>query len=128
MYLDFSIVNDMNYYNGLVFRGYVEGIPAEVLSGGQYDRLMDRMNKRAKGIGFAVYLDQLERLDQRERSYDVETVLLYDENTQPLAVLQDAQNLSQSGVLVLRSLPKNLRYRRLLQYRDGRLTEVEQHG
>ena len=128
VYLDFSIVNDMNYYNGLVFRGYVEGIPAEVLSGGQYDRLMDRMNKCAKGIGFAVYLDQLERLDQRERPYDVETVLLYDENTQPLAVLQDAQDLSQSGVLVLRSLPKNLRYRRVLQYRDGRLTEVEQHG
>ena len=43
--VDFSIVNDMNYYNGIVFMGYIRGIPAGVLSGGQYDKLMRRMGR-----------------------------------------------------------------------------------
>ena len=44
-HIDFSVVNDMNYYNGIVFRGFVEGVPEGVLSGGQYDKLMEKMNK-----------------------------------------------------------------------------------
>ena len=40
--LDLSLVNDMDYYNGLVFQGYVTGLPRAVLKGGQYDPLADR--------------------------------------------------------------------------------------
>ncbi len=61
--LDFSIVSDMNYYSGIVFKGYLEGIPTGVLSGGRYDRLMQKMGRSAGAIGFAVYLDVLERLE-----------------------------------------------------------------
>ena len=60
--LDFSVVSDMHYYNGLVFQGYVSGVPAAVLSGGQYDRLMRKLGRGARAIGFAVYVDRLERL------------------------------------------------------------------
>ena len=49
--VDFSIVNDMNYYNGIVFMGYIRGIPAGVLSGGQYDKLMRRMGRNCKAVG-----------------------------------------------------------------------------
>ena len=41
--IDFSVVNDMSYYNGIVFKGFVNGVPASVLSGGQYDKLMEKM-------------------------------------------------------------------------------------
>ncbi|MBE7085484.1 MAG: hypothetical protein E7368_05470, partial [Clostridiales bacterium] len=55
--LDFSVVNDMKYYNGIVFKGFVDGICEGVLSGGQYDKLMARMHRKSGAIGFAVYLD-----------------------------------------------------------------------
>lgn len=59
--VDFSAVNNLNYYNGLVFRGYIEGISRSILSGGQYDSLINLMGHRnAKGAGFAVSLDLLE--------------------------------------------------------------------
>ena len=58
--VDLSLTGDMNYYNGIIFQGYVNGIPAAVLSGGRYDRLMRRMGKRSGAIGFAVYMDMLE--------------------------------------------------------------------
>ncbi len=60
--IDFSVVNDMNYYNGIAFKGFVDGIPVGVLSGGEYDGLLKKMQKNEKGIGFAVYLDELARL------------------------------------------------------------------
>ena len=61
--LDFSILGDMRYYNDLAFQGYVRGVPSSVLSGGVYDRLLGRMGKPGRAIGFACYLDKLERLE-----------------------------------------------------------------
>ena len=63
MSLDFSILGDMRYYNALAFQGYVRGVPSSVLSGGVYDRLLHRMGKPGRAIGFACYLDKLERLE-----------------------------------------------------------------
>ncbi len=60
--IDFSVVNDLNYYNGFTFKGFISGIPSGILSGGQYDNLMAKMNKKQKAIGFAVYLDELDKL------------------------------------------------------------------
>ena len=63
--IDFSVTSDDGYYSGIVFKGFVDGIAARVLSGGQYDKLMEKMGKKASAIGFAVYLDTLERLGEQ---------------------------------------------------------------
>lgn len=61
--LDFSAVNNMNYYNGVVFQGFISTLPGSVLSGGQYDNLMRRLHRRSGAVGFAVYLDEIQRLE-----------------------------------------------------------------
>ena len=61
--LDLSLADDLEYYNGLVFTGYVAGVPRAVLKGGRYDYLMQRFTPGANAIGFALYLDELERLE-----------------------------------------------------------------
>lgn len=63
VYVDFSVVGDVNYYNGIIFKGFIKGIPSAVLSGGQYDKLMKKMSRKSKAIGFAVYTDALDRFD-----------------------------------------------------------------
>ncbi len=60
--LDFSILNDTNYYNSIIFKGFIDGIPQSVLSGGRYDSLLEKLGKSGGAIGFAVYLDGLDRL------------------------------------------------------------------
>ena len=55
--VDFSTLGDMRYYTGIVFRGYINGIAEAVLSGGEYNRLMQKMQKKSRAVGFAVYLD-----------------------------------------------------------------------
>ncbi|MBQ8359590.1 MAG: ATP phosphoribosyltransferase regulatory subunit, partial [Oscillospiraceae bacterium] len=77
--IDFSVVDDVHYYNGIVFKGFVAGIPSSVLSGGQYDKLMQKLHRRSSAIGFAVYMDALERLDTNVKTYDADILLLYDE-------------------------------------------------
>ena len=59
--LDFSIINDLSYYSGIIFQGYIEGVPKKVLSGGRYDELLRKFGKKSGAIGFAVYLDLLEQ-------------------------------------------------------------------
>ena len=56
VYLDFSVEGDMDYYSGLVFRGFLKNLAAGVLSGGQYDRMVEKMGKRCGAMGFAIYL------------------------------------------------------------------------
>ncbi|MBR4874258.1 MAG: ATP phosphoribosyltransferase regulatory subunit [Clostridia bacterium] len=99
--IDFSVVNDMNYYNGLVFRGYIEGVPEGVLSGGQYDKLMKKMGKSAKAVGFAIYLDLLERVTQKKERYDADVLLVYEDGVPPSAVLKKAKEITLSGKTVL---------------------------
>ncbi|MBR4799457.1 MAG: ATP phosphoribosyltransferase regulatory subunit [Clostridia bacterium] len=74
--LDFSVVGDMNYYNGAVFKGYVSGIPSALISGGRYDNLMARMGKNARAAGFAVYIDLLGGIMQQPGEYDFDVLLI----------------------------------------------------
>ena len=60
--LDLSLVNDIDYYNGLVMQGYLAGLPRAVLKGGRYDPLIGQFTPGAKAVGFALYLDELDRL------------------------------------------------------------------
>ncbi len=112
--LDFSVLNDMSYYNGIAFQGFVRGVPTRVISGGQYDRLLTRMGKKGSAVGFACTLDLLERLDRSEPPLDADTVLLYDEGADPARVADAVRTLAGDGsVLALRSLPEKLRFRRI---------------
>ena len=63
--LDFSLVNEIDYYNGLVFQGYLDGLPRPVLQGGRYDPLAERFTSGARAIGFALYLNELDLLGQK---------------------------------------------------------------
>ena len=118
--LDLSLISDMNYYNGIVFRGYLKGVPTSVLSGGQYDGLMQKMGKRSRAVGFAVYLDGLQALSEGPVEYDVDTVLLYGEDA-PLGELTAAVGRYEATgerVLACRSIPEGLRYRRAVRYNE----------
>lgn len=95
--LDFSLINDMDYYNGLVFRGFLSGVAAGVLSGGRYDNLMSKMGSEQSAIGFAVYLDQLEHLFACSAQYDVDVALYYRSDCDLCALIAKAQALTDGG-------------------------------
>ena len=125
--IDFSVVNDMSYYSGIFFRGFVQGIPEGILSGGRYDKLMKKMGRKAGAIGFAVYLDMLERLDAHENEYDTDILLLYEDGADICELMHAVTVLAKNGTRVLaqKSVPDGVRYRQLLNYRNGGLEILE---
>jgi len=117
--VDFSLWSKMAYYNGVVFRGYMAGIPEAVLSGGEYDRLAIGMGKHSRAIGFAVYMDLLEQFWD-EDAYDVDTVLLCKAGADPMAVTKAASALLEKGsILVCTQIPGGCRARKIVDFREG---------
>lgn len=120
--VDFSVVGSGNYYDGVVFSGFIDGIGEAVLSGGRYDRLLARMGKKSGAIGFAVYLDLLENLGKKRRSADVDIVVLYDENVALEEVIKRVQALVAEGNTVSAQKQKGaLRAREVIDLRGGAL-------
>ena len=116
--LDFSVINDMNYYNGIVFKGFIDGIAEGVLSGGRYDKLMARMGRNSGAIGFAVYTDLLEGFKTAKPDKDVDILLLYDEKTPILAVVRAVDALVKKGNSVsAQKSAEGLRYGQLVDMR-----------
>ena len=128
--IDFSVVDDIHYYNGIVFKGFVAGLPESVLSGGQYDNLMRRLKRKAGAIGFAVYTDLLERLEKTTNDSDVDAVLLYDETTPLMAIKTQMDLLMKRGssVLAQQCLPENITCRQILDLRSGEVKLLENHA
>jgi len=54
---DLGLVHQIDYYTGVVFRGYVEGAGDAVLSGGRYDALVEAFGRPAQATGFAIDVD-----------------------------------------------------------------------
>lgn len=54
---DLGMVHQIDYYTGVLFRGYVEGAGDAVLSGGRYDHLVEVFGREAPATGFAVDVD-----------------------------------------------------------------------
>lgn len=119
--LDFSVVHDIHYYSGIVFQGFVDGVPSGILIGGRYDRLLRKMGKQGGAIGFAVYLDLLERLHREARACDADILCLYDEQDDPVALSQAVKMWNEQGksVLLQRQIPAQMRFAQIVRFSDG---------
>ena len=79
IYLDFSVINSMDYYNGIIFQGAIEGLPFSVLSGGRYDKLAAKMGEDAGAIGFALDLSLVEAYKEEVSDTALDYIIIYDE-------------------------------------------------
>ncbi|WP_312643666.1 ATP phosphoribosyltransferase regulatory subunit [Hydrogenoanaerobacterium sp.] len=125
--LDFSIVNDLDYYNGIIFQGYVETIPKVVLAGGRYDNLLHKFGKDKGAIGFAVYLDELEHYYRCDADDDADVLVLYDtiDDYGVFSALIEDKIAQGLRVRVERIKPQGLRCKTVLRYANGKLQEED---
>ncbi len=83
--VNFSAVANADYYNGVIYNGYLEGVPHCVLTGGRYDKLLEKFNKSGGAIGFALYLGEIERYLAKDDE-TVDYLVVYNENSQVKAL------------------------------------------
>ena len=89
---DLGLVSGLEYYTGVVFRGYAQGAGRHVVAGGRYDNLVGQFGPARPGAGFAVYVDDLAACLPPTAVPRCETVIHYDPGMLEGAVsLLDAQ-------------------------------------
>ena len=60
---DFSIINSFDYYTGIVFKAYVDGVAASLGSGGRYDAVLANLGMPGvAACGFALSLERLQEV------------------------------------------------------------------
>ncbi|MBE6948370.1 MAG: ATP phosphoribosyltransferase regulatory subunit [Ruminococcaceae bacterium] len=70
IHFDLGMVNQIDYYTGVVFRGYVKGAAASVLSGGRYDNLLGCFGADAPATGFAINTSDVEQCLKADNKSD----------------------------------------------------------
>ena len=97
--LDFSVVSDLDYYNGLIFTGYINGIPGVVCGGGRYDNLMKKLGKRSGAIGFAIFLNRLESYFAKY-SRQLDVLITYQNPCDWKSLLDMVSGFNEQGLTV----------------------------
>lgn len=77
---DFSVIKNLNYYNGIILQGYIEGFPNVILTGGRYDRLFEKFGVDTGAVGFAILTDSLKGYYKDEDKNDFEILIAYDDS------------------------------------------------
>ena len=85
------------------------------------------MKKNSSAVGFAVYLDLLERLPGDEEKFDVGALVLYDETADAKTVKNAVDTLTAKNITVSaqKKMPENLRYVSLYKLGKGGLEKIE---
>ncbi|MBQ3150760.1 MAG: ATP phosphoribosyltransferase regulatory subunit [Clostridia bacterium] len=120
--IDFSVTNDMDYYNGITFQGFIRSIPQSVLSGGRYDNLLRKFSRQSDAVGFAVYIDLIERYSKSEKTLTADVAVIYDKND--MSGLSSAvSKLIDDGnsVRVQTCISPDEQYGKIYKFSEGRL-------
>ena len=57
--IDLGLVHEMDYYTGIIFRGYVGGAGSAILSGGRYNSLCAKFGRDLPAGGFGIDVESL---------------------------------------------------------------------
>lgn len=56
---DLGKISNLNYYTGIIFEAFVEGVGTRIMSGGRYDTLIGKYGRDLPAVGFSIKLDAL---------------------------------------------------------------------
>ena len=59
---DLSMLSKYNYYTGIIFHAYSYGYGEPIAKGGRYDNLLSHFGRELPAVGFAIVVDQLQRV------------------------------------------------------------------
>ena len=101
--VDLGLVNQIEYYTGIIFRGYFDGIGEPVLSGGRYDNLISDFGAVLPAVGFAVNADLASAVIEKQPPQTPDILVFSDEAHLPQAV-NYIRSLTDNGLVVESSM------------------------
>ena len=96
--LDLGIVGRNEYYTGIVFQGYTEGIGDTVLTGGRYDTLLSDYGIDLPAIGFGIDVDAVARVLRGNWNFQLTPdVLVFPYPGYEVKAMKEIEKLVQMG-------------------------------
>lgn len=105
--LDLGIVSHIDYYTGIVFRGYLSNIGEAVLKGGRYDNLVGEFGRDCNAVGFGINVDSAAKhimLQGGAHSTEKAQVLIFGEYGYEVKAMKYAHELVKQGMKIENSL------------------------
>ena len=101
------MVNKLDYYTGIIFRGYTYGVGFSVVDGGRYDNLLGNFGKKRPAVGFSIRISEVMTALSSQKIADEKvpngTLVAYTKKGKQTA-LRVANIYRESGMLVENSL------------------------
>lgn len=104
--IDLGLVNRMDYYTGIVIKGYLSGFGDSVLSGGRYDKLLSEYGYDMPATGFAVNVDAVAKVLRKSDDYTPAPadVLVFGEKGYEAAAVKHCSELAAKGEIAENSV------------------------
>lgn len=104
--IDLGIVNKLDYYTGVVMKGYLRGYGDAVLSGGRYNKLLAEFGYDVPATGFAVNVDAAAKVMKQSHIYSapVPDVIVYGSDGFVMEAIKYANGLRGKGLIVENSV------------------------
>lgn len=105
---DLGMVPRLNYYTGIIFRGYGEGVGNTVLRGGRYDKLIKSSMTYIPAIGFSIDIDSIIpniKLNGGVKE-NVNNIKIYYNEKNRIEAIKKSEELRTQGYIV-ELLPKS---------------------
>jgi len=96
---DLGMTGTLDYYTGVVFRGYARGTGFSLLDGGRYDNLVKQYGQDLPAVGFALKLDNLATILNSEEGPVSDALIAYTKDGRK-AALRKAAYLRSNGLRV----------------------------
>lgn len=98
--VDLGLVNQAEYYTGIIFRGYFNEIGEPVLSGGRYDKLLSDFGAALPAIGFAVNVDLASSIVEKHPPLTADVLVMAADETYLVKAVRYRKQLIDKGQIV----------------------------
>ncbi len=96
---DLGVIGSMDYYTGLIFRGYGKGSGSSILDGGRYDNMVEKFGAEMPAVGFALKVNDLMKIIDIHNENGSEYLTVYDSKNR-IEAFKAANALREKGISV----------------------------
>lgn len=100
--VDLGMIQNIDYYTGIIFRGYVQGVGDSILSGGRYDNLSRQFGDNECATGLAIDVNNIMKAIGSVEEYGTKKkkVLIYYADGNYKNAYSKAEKLRKQGAIV----------------------------
>lgn len=98
---DLGMAPRLNYYTGIIFRGYGEGLGNTLLRGGRYDNLIQSKDGNyIPSIGFSIDINSVIPIVNKKKNFNTKTCKIYYNEKDKIKAIRESMNIRNQGYVV----------------------------